>query len=384
MQQQQVEGDDKMDITSIGAAKAVHTIWADNTPGDFDIFTTKRDGADHDPTTINISNNAGTSSSPAIAVSGNNVHVVWHDTTPGSFDIFYKRSSDGGATFSPTINLSDNTHQSTRPAIAVSGNNVYVVWDDSEPGNFDIFYRRSTNGGASFTEPIKNLSNTAGISFRPAIAVSGNNIHVVWQDDTGQAPTIYDILYRRSTDGGTTFPNVIKNLSSNAGASEFPAIATSGSNVHVVWDDGTSGNFDILYRRSTDGGTTFPNVIKNLSDNAGPSQVPAIAVSDNYVHVVWVDSTSGNVDILYRRSMDGGIAFTDPIKNLSSNTGFSSEPAISLSSNNIYVVWEDETTSPATEILYRTSSDNGATFPSLLTNLSVNAEDSGAPSIAAS
>ena len=84
MQQQQVEGDDKMDITSIGAAKAVHTIWADNTPGDFDIFTTKRDGADHDPTTINISNNAGTSSSPAIAVSGNNVHVVWHDTTPGS------------------------------------------------------------------------------------------------------------------------------------------------------------------------------------------------------------------------------------------------------------------------------------------------------------
>ena len=92
--------------------------------------------------------------------------------------------------------------------------------------------------------------------------------------------------------------------------------------------------------------------MKNLSDNAGPSQVPAIAVSDNYVHVVWVDSTSGNVDILYRRSMDGGIAFTDPIKNLSSNTGFSSEPAISLSSNNIYVVWEDaEMTSPATEIV---------------------------------
>ena len=36
------------------------------------------------------------------------------------------------------------------------------------------------------------------------------------------------------------------------------------------------------------------------------------------------------------------------------------------------------------EILYRTSSDNGATFSSLLTNLSVNAGDSRFPAIAAS
>ena len=74
--------------------------------------------------------------------------------------------------------------QSTRPAIAVSGNTVHVVWDDNTPGNFDILYRRSTNGGVSFTEPIKNLSSNTGISFQPAIAVSGSNVHVVWEDET--------------------------------------------------------------------------------------------------------------------------------------------------------------------------------------------------------
>ena len=54
---------------------------------------------------------------------------------------------------------------SASPAIAVSGNNVHVVWDDNTPGNFDILYKRSTDGGASFTEPIKNLSGNAGTSF---------------------------------------------------------------------------------------------------------------------------------------------------------------------------------------------------------------------------
>ena len=111
-------------------------------------------------------------------------------------------------------------------------------------------------------------------------------MHVVWEDDT---PGNADILYRRSLDGGVTFPNVIKNLSGNAGLSDAPAIAVSGNNVHVVWQDDTPGNIEILYRKSLDGGATFPNIIKNLSGNAGYSFSPAIAASGNNVHVVWDD-----------------------------------------------------------------------------------------------
>ena len=294
IQQQQNDG---MDIMSISSGKAVHTIWVDGTPGNDDILY-KRDGADYDPTTLNLSNNAGSSTDAKIAVSGNNVHVVWEDGTSGNSEVLYKRSTDGGATFGPIINLSNNAGFSTNPAIAVSGNNVYVVWNDDTPTNLDIFYRRSTDGGGSFTEPLKNLSGNAGTSSRPAIAVSGNSVHVVWDDDTSGN---FEILYRRSLDGGSTFPNIIKNLSSSVGTSFDAAIAVSGNNVHVVWADNTPGNFDILYRRSLDGGSTFPNVIKNLSDNAGGSFEPAIAVSGNNVHVAWQDNTPGNSDILYRR-----------------------------------------------------------------------------------
>ena len=89
---------------------------------------------------------------------------------------------------------------------------------------------------------------------------------MVWNDNTAGNQ---DNLYRRSTNAGSTFPNVIKNLSSNAGDSTFPAIAVSGSVVHVVWTDNTFGIPDILHRRSLDGGNTFPNIIKNISGSGG-------------------------------------------------------------------------------------------------------------------
>jgi len=169
----------------------VHVLWEDNTLGSQEILY-KRDGTGFNPMTVTLSNNdGGLSIAPEVAVSGANVHVVWVDDTTGNFDIFYKRSTDGGATFDSTINLSNNDGDSEFPMIAVLGNEVHVVWHDDTPGNFDIMYRKSTDGGASFTEPTKNLSNNAGTSFDPVIALSGNNVHVAWRDNT---PGNFDIL----------------------------------------------------------------------------------------------------------------------------------------------------------------------------------------------
>jgi hypothetical protein len=78
-------------------------------------------------------------------VSGNNVYVTWTDDTPGNPEIFFKRSTDRGHDFDGTKNLSNNGGESLHSQIAVSGNNVYVVWEDNTPGNFDIFFRRGTS-----------------------------------------------------------------------------------------------------------------------------------------------------------------------------------------------------------------------------------------------
>ena len=134
---------------------AVHIVWDDDLP-DSEIFYRTNAGDVFGRTTDNLSNNGAVSAGPAIAVSGNNVYVVWSDNTPGRGDIFYRRSIDGGATFSSTVNLSNNNGRSITPAVAVTGTRVYIVWSDDTPGNTEILYRRSMNSGVTFSSTLSN------------------------------------------------------------------------------------------------------------------------------------------------------------------------------------------------------------------------------------
>ena len=55
-----------------------------------------------------------------VGASGNNVYVVWHDDTPGNFEILYKKSTEGGVNFGATVNLSNNAGGSSNADIACS------------------------------------------------------------------------------------------------------------------------------------------------------------------------------------------------------------------------------------------------------------------------
>src|SRR3546814_3118157 len=62
------------------------------------------------------------------------------DANGGDFDIFYRVSTDNGENFEPVVDLSDNLADSRSPEIAVSKHNVHVVWnDDTTGGDSDIF-----------------------------------------------------------------------------------------------------------------------------------------------------------------------------------------------------------------------------------------------------
>ncbi len=321
----------------------INVVWGDNTPGSVDIlFSRSTDGGATFSTPKNVSNNTGTSFAHRVAVDASgDINVVWEDDTPGNFDIFFSRSTDGGATFSAPKNLSNNTGFSFEPQIAVDASgNINVVWPDTTPGNVDTFFSRSSDGGATFTAP-KNLSNNTGTSFAPQIAMDASgNINVVWKDDT---PGNSEIFFNRSTDGGATF-STPKNLSNNTGFSSDPQVAVdSSSDINVVWEDDTPGNFDIFFSRSTDGGATF-STLENLSNNTGESFFPQIAMdASGDINVVWRDNTPGSLDIFFSRSTDGGATFSTA-KNLSNNTGGSFDPLMTLDvSGNINVVWFDDT-----------------------------------------
>jgi Neuraminidase (sialidase) len=255
------------------------------------------------------------------AASGSNRFVAWSDATSGNTEILFRRSTDNGATWKPIVNLSNTTGSSSNPNVLVSDSAVYVVWEDSTPGASDVFVLRSTDNGATW-KAVKNLSNNSGDSNKPQIAVSGSNVYVTWEDET---PGSLDILLIRSTDNGATW-KAVKNLGNITGLPDPPELSVLGANVYVVWYDSSLGNPDILFRRSTDNGATW-KAVKNLSNNAGDSTNPQIAVSGSSVFVTWEDNTPGNWDILNRRSNDAGVTW-NTIRNLSNNAGSSTSPQL--------------------------------------------------------
>ncbi|MCX6162058.1 MAG: exo-alpha-sialidase, partial [Ignavibacteriae bacterium] len=190
-----------------------------------------------------------------IAANGDVIHAVWYSgdgVNQGSWQINYKRSTDKGVTWSAAVNLTNSDSIRCNPAIAVSGSYVHVVWYDKRDGNTEEYYKRSTDGGITWGPDIRLTNNTAG-SGHPSIAASGLNLHVVWYDGRDGNNEIY---YKRSVDGGDNW-SADTRLSITSGHSFMPAVAVSGSVVHVAWCDSVPGNWKIYYKRSVDGGITW-------------------------------------------------------------------------------------------------------------------------------
>jgi hypothetical protein len=317
--------------------------------------------------------------------------------------------------FTKSINLTNNTRDSVYGQVAAYGKNVYVVWQENNPGpfgdnskytasinynyrNYDIYMKKSVDGGLTFSKEI-NLSNNPGYSEHPHIAVSGNNVYVAWIDDTPSISTTTvttknkEILFRKSIDGGNTFDKII-NLSNSTNADSYnQEIAVAEKNVYVVWQDTTiptadydrsghinadnngdrrsiSGqkNSSIMFRASTDDGNSFKK-IKSLSNTAFKSY-PKIAAFENSTYVVWnvgiIGDTNNNNNIsngiFFMKSLDSGNSFSDTIK-LNSNWNPIGESQIAAYRNHVYVLWGGNPDERIVgNLFFVKSADNGNNF----------------------
>ena len=102
---------------------------------------------------MQLTNDPSNSALSVPAASGLNVHVVWDDDRDGNWETYYKRSTDGGTSWSSDLRLSTNDGaDSYNPSMAVSGNRVHVVWNDFRDGNAEIYYKRNPTGNIGVEE----------------------------------------------------------------------------------------------------------------------------------------------------------------------------------------------------------------------------------------
>ena len=357
---------------AVDSTGSINIVWLDNTPGNYDIFFSRSsDGGATFSTPENLSNDPGDSENPQIVVdSSGNINVVWQDNTPGNWQILFTRSSDGGATFSTPKNISNDPRGAGNPYMAVdSGGNINVAWVSSPTVLPNIIsFSRSSDGGATFSPPIALSTSPSG---GPQVAVdSAGNINVAWKDGY----TEVDVAFSRSSDGGATFtaPQVISYVMEVD--PELHMALDSLGNIYVVWSTQPYGN--VYLSHSSNGGATFSYtaITNNNTDPNGP-RGPQIAIdSSGNINVVWTFS-----DIFFSRSSDGGATFSTP-QNLSNDLRAWAPQIATDSSGNINVIWTDNTPGNY-DIFFSRSSDGRATF-SAPENLSNDAGASGAPQIA--
>lgn len=109
----------------------------------------------------------------------------------------------------------------------------------------------------SLLDPVNELSRPIA-----PIAISGDNVYVVWWTDMGTSNNNGELMFRASNDGGRTFGDKI-NLSNSSNTDSIDTeIAAVGGNVVVTWWEANQTSIEPVMRVSNDGGATFGPIVK--------------------------------------------------------------------------------------------------------------------------
>lgn len=296
-----------------------------------------------------------------IAVDGPNIHVVWADwrmAPDRPFEVFYKRSTDNGATWSEERMLSDDDLEcSGNPHIAAENGIVFVVWSDCrDAAIYELYYAMSSDNGQTWSGNIALTSNDGFNSEWPLLAMHDGNFHIVWGDERdGQ----YEVYYKKSTDGGITWSEDMKLTDWPWGTDAPHGLDTYESYVHVLLNR-YLGNWESFYVRSDDGGATWSSPVPAADMDGHNSEPCALSASGPTVHIGFVDWKLGSREVFYKNSTDNGTTWNTERR--ISNSGVEAGSCdIAISPPKVHFVFYDDKYGDS-EIVYRNSSDMGLTW----------------------
>lgn len=338
-------------------------------------FTMSRNGGagwDNLPQTRNLSKSPGEAFGPSLALSKDTparIYVTYHDNSTGTTQAYLLRTKKK-TKFRQPANITPHNGGAFAPRVAVDSTGaVNIVWGDTKDSLGKAVFVRSTDQGASFTEPI-DVSRSSGVAFDPEIAVdSSDAINVVWQDTS---PGTSVIMFSRSTDRGETFSDP-KQVSTGTGVATEAAVATdSAGRLSVVWVDESTGSAEAYYSRSTDNGQTFSEPFNVSRFPGGDIHKPAVVSFKNVVYVAFQNGDLfgermiKNEQVYIARSEDAGVSFgeVEQVSHAKNNIGRAHSPAMTVDSRGVlHIVWIDASIIGNDEgLLFYSNSANGHQF----------------------
>jgi hypothetical protein len=268
--------------------------------------------------------------------------------------VFLTTSADHGRTFSPPWQVLGPENYQVRMVIDRSAGpsggpgRLHLVWLQASgdagigalpSGDNPIVAAHSDDGGRTFSEPVRVSGPSRSRSVAPAVTLGPDGrLHVAYYDLVDDArdyqglegPTwegTWALVHTSSGDGGRTFEpgHLVDDRIGPPGRVMLiftmppPALAAGpDGTLFVAWPDARSGDPDVLFRRSPDGGRSWEPPLRVNDDPEGiaaEQSLPRLAVAPGgRVDLVFLDRRhdARNLanDAYYAWSEDGGHTFS--------------------------------------------------------------------------
>lgn len=274
----------------------------------------------------------------ASGLTRNNTGDIWvatYSKAPGATG-----TGTDGSHYVRTVLLATNTfgqgsfNDKTDLVADPATGNVYAAWSDFHgvTGCNEIFFSRSTDHGRTFSVPLKISSGICG-NQGPSIAIgTGGHVYVAWEGNTGGAlartpGAVNGAAFVASDDFGKTF-----------GQASLPLTYTPFISAEFA-GNGSRECGDPPFGCPT--GQTFPRF-----DLAGPS-LAADTAHGTLVMAFQVEQASGQGQIEYVFSADGGASWSAPKPLAPAATGHQFFPWVTASAGRVMAGWYDSQGDPS-------------------------------------
>jgi hypothetical protein len=254
---------------------------------------------------------------------------------------------------------------------------IAVAWVDQ--ASKDVLFRRfSADGGKPLGEPANVSRSGAIFSWLPRVALAPGDprrVFVLWQEIIFSGGSHGgDILFARSTDGGSRF-SAPRNLSSSIGGAgkgritrDFwhngsldLAVGADGA-LYAVWTEYEGG---LWFSRSRDGGESFTPARRLAGDDALPARAPSLALApDGTLYLAWTVGEDKAADPRISASRDGGESFAEP-RIVARSNGYADAPKLAVDREGVvHLAYGESADGPfgLPQVRYTRSSDGARSF----------------------
>ena len=272
---------------------------------------------------------------PQIAVDPVDGRTVWasfmQNFPKASIDVV--KSTDFGETWTKPVVITHPPQKYDKDDLVADGSTIAVAYDDG----FNTWASISLDGGFSWMQHIifpgdnrffMSLSAGGGIDSHGNLYFSWNSFDKA-HSATGNGPVT--LWISKSTDNGLHWTRTIFGMSgapvpchpcgyAYLSAQDAIKIGSNGT-IYLLWNSTvTLKNFAperIYFAYSTDGGQTFSPRIDVSDAPLGVEHCfPALAVGaqPGDVRIAWMDKRTGAWNVFFRKSVDGGVDFSQTVR----------------------------------------------------------------------